>query len=114
MGDFRPKLSDQIPRHIIGDAETYSTGRGPKTAEIAGMIKIAQGLGTHGAEPLRVVGHPSARVAACNKAMGKSVPHSRLRRCSLSQPVVTRVLAKESWVEKHAEEVAAHVVQVRR
>src|SRR4029077_19393675 len=42
LSDFRPIFSENVPRHIIGDAVTHTAGGRAKTTLISGMIKVAQ------------------------------------------------------------------------
>ena len=72
-GDFGPVLAEDVPRHIIGDAEADAAGSGTKATRVSRMIKIAQRLGAYGAKPLGVIWHELAGITLRHKSVRQGV-----------------------------------------
>src|SRR5690349_10960407 len=78
VGKFGPEFAHDIPGHSVADAQAHAAGSGPKASRIAGMVQVPKRFGTGGAQPLRVVEHGMAGVAASDKTVGQRVLRPRL------------------------------------
>jgi hypothetical protein len=65
--NLRPVLAKHVPCHVIGDAITDAAGGGAEPARVSGMIKIAEGFGTYGAKPFRIIRHELAGITLRNE-----------------------------------------------
>src|SRR5262249_15516103 len=48
VGDLRPEFAHYVPNHVRADAEAHTAGGRAEPTLIAGMIEVADGLGTDG------------------------------------------------------------------
>src|SRR6478672_13230114 len=112
VGDLRPVLAEDVPRHIVGNAEANAACRGAETPRVSRMIKIAQRFGAYCPKPLGVIRHELAGITLCYKPVRQSVTDARLRG-AFSQAVVARILPEERWVQKDTEKITGRVVSDR-